>query len=545
MANDNPEGTSDDSQVPFISSRNDAPDPGVAPGMDELTPPSASTQDLQQPAPVDEPAAVTATAPPVTTPGDDAGTDLDAPSTDTHPDMPWVTAGAEDPVSTGEMETIAVSETPPPLPPLTDSQTPQTTTFDYDDYYGATTTPPRPEPVSARIEPKPETSKGGAGKGVVFFFAVLLAGVIGSIITLAVLAATGTFTDAAPVTETAPPTTVALAPTDTTVPQPVAPTEIVYDGGAAVNPTSVARKVVPSVVTVNVFQEGSDGAGTLLPTGSGSGVVMSTDGYIITNNHVVEDSTDFQVTFEDGRRYTAELVGTDALTDLAVLKISADDLVPIEFGSSDALSVGDPAIAVGNPLGQEGGASVSVGIISAFERTVEFGDSSRLFGMLQTDAAINSGSSGGALVDAEGKLIGITSAIGVSQAGPEGIGYAIPVELVHRITSEIIETGDVEHPFLGVTIGNYVEEAPDGAIVPAGAEIQTIEGSDTAAAKAGLEPGDVIVQIGDKEIKDQTDLILAVRLNRVGDEVQFRALRNGELLTFDVIMGKRPAEFGG
>jgi S1-C subfamily serine protease len=272
---------------------------------------------------------------------------------------------------------------------------------------------------------------------------------------------------------------------------------------------------------------------------------MSKDGYIITNNHVVEDSTDFEVTFEDGRIYTAELIGTDPLTDLAVLQISADNLVPVEFGSADSLEIGDPAIAVGNPLGQEGGASVSVGIVSAFERTVEFGDNSRLFGMLQTDAAINSGSSGGALVNADGQLIGITSAIGVSQAGPEGIGYAIPVELVQRITSEIIETGDVQHPFLGVEISTYLEEAPDGAIVPAGAEIQVITSGDSAAGTAGLQVGDIIVRIGDKPIQDQTDLILAVRLNRVGDEVTFEVLRDGETMSFDVVMGQRPAEFGG
>ncbi|MFV2000760.1 MAG: S1C family serine protease, partial [Acidimicrobiia bacterium] len=237
--------------------------------------------------------------------------------------------------------------------------------------------------------------------------------------------------------------------------------------------------------------------------------------------------------------------GTDPLTDLAVLKISADNLVPVEFGSSDALVVGDPAVAIGNPLGQDGGSSVSVGIVSAFNRQVEFGDGSLLHGMIQTDAAINSGSSGGALVDSEGKLIGITSAIGVSQAGPEGIGYAIPVELVERITAEIIETGDVQHPFLGVTVGTFLEQAPDGATTPSGSDIQTIEGTDSAAGIAGLEPGDVIVRIGDKEISNQTDLILAVRLYRVGDMVEFEALRDGVSMTFDVVMGQRPEEFGG
>jgi S1-C subfamily serine protease len=165
--------------------------------------------------------------------------------------------------------------------------------------------------------------------------------------------------------------------------------------------------------------------------------------------------------------------------------------------------------------------------------------------MIQTDAAINSGSSGGGLFDAEGRLIGITSAIGVSQAGPEGIGYAIPIELVDRITAEIIETGDVIHPFLGVSVATYDKVATDGAITPAGAIIDTVESAVTAAREAGLESGDIVVEIGGREIISQTDLILAVRLYRVGDEVEFVVLRDGERESFLVVMGQRPAEEGG
>ena len=153
--------------------------------------------------------------------------------------------------------------------------------------------------------------------------------------------------------------------------------------------------------------------------------------------------------------------------------------------------------------------------------------------------------SGGALVNSEGGLIGITSAIGVSQAGPEGIGYAVPVELAMRIADEIIETGDVAHPFLGVTIGTFLDEASDGATIPSGSDIQSIEGTGSAAGEAGLQAGDIIVRIGDKEITSQTDLILAVRLYRVGDEVEFVALRDDELKTFTVVLGQRPTEFGG
>ncbi|NHZ71293.1 MAG: trypsin-like serine protease, partial [Proteobacteria bacterium] len=434
--------------------------------------------------------------------------------------------------TTGEMDVVEATTPIESLEPI------PTVAFDYDTYYG------EPEPFSTPPPPPVETQSADTGskdhKGLMFLGA-FAAGILGAALTVGVLAATGSFSDA----ESTTSTTVANTASSAVTTAPQVTNQIINGVGSSVNPSAVALKVVPSVVTVNVFDQTDSDPGSLIGTGSGSGVVMSDEGFIITNNHVVEGSTNYSVIFEDGRSYEAELIGTDPLTDLAVLKISADNLVPVEFGSTDDLIIGDPAVAVGNPLGQDGGSSVSVGIVSAFDRTVEFGDDSRLFGMLQTDAAINSGSSGGALVDAEGKLIGITSAIGVSQAGPEGIGYAIPIELVDRITAEIIETGDVDHPFLGVTIGTFLEEAPDGAITPAGSDIQSITDSESAAGDAGLLPGDVVIRIGDKDIVDQTDLILAVRLHRVGDEVEFEALRDGESMTFAVVMGQRPEEFGG
>lgn len=398
---------------------------------------------------------------------------------------------------------------------------------------------PPPEPVSARIEEAPRKSKSSTA---LFLVGAVVAGILGALLTVGLLAATGTFDDSE--VNAAPPTTLVNGE-QAAQPVEVPPAQIINDLGAAVNPTAVAAKAVPSIVTVTVATAGVDEDSPAVGIGSGSGVVMSADGFIITNHHVIEGGDTFSVEFEDGRIYEATLVGSDDLTDIAVLQIEAASLTPADFGSSDALALGDPAVAIGNPLGQEGGASVTVGIISAFDRRVDFSDDSFLHGMIQTDAAINSGSSGGALFDAEGNLIGITSAIGVSQAGPEGIGYAIPIELVDRITAEIIETGDVAHPFLGVTIGTFLEEASDGAIIPAGAIVDSIEGTDSAAGMAGLQSGDIITEIGGKTILDQTDLILAVRLYRVGDEVTFVALRGSETMSFDVVMGQRPAEFGG
>ncbi|MDK1018578.1 MAG: trypsin-like peptidase domain-containing protein [Actinomycetota bacterium] len=396
-----------------------------------------------------------------------------------------------------------------------------------------------PQPVTARADQRaPERSSNTA----LFLLSVIVAGIFGSVVTIGALAATGTFDRP----EAAAPPPIIVDTTQPTQPVETLPSPVIISNlGTAVNPTAVAFKAVPSIVTVTVFEAPADDESQPIPVGSGSGVVISTDGYIVTNHHVIEDADTFSVTFEDGRVYEATLVGSDDHTDLAVLWINATALVPVEFGTSSSLKIGDPAIAIGNPLGQEGGASVTVGIISAFDRRVDFADNSFLHGMIQTDAAINSGSSGGALFDAAGRLIGITSAIGVSQAGPEGIGYAIPIELVERITAEIIDTGDVVHPFLGVSIATHTEVSDDGAITPAGAIIHTIEGENSAAGIAGLLPGDVVTRIGTRDIRDQTDLILAVRLYRVGDEVEFTATREGEEFTFSVVMGERPAEFGG
>jgi serine protease Do len=443
-------------------------------------------------------------------------------------------------------DTSEFDSTPPaeePTPEFWDSQSeriaPPVVPFVYDESSSEPVAEPMPEPVSARIQ-EPEARKGP--RTALFLAGSIVAGIIGALLTIGVLAATGTFDE--PDAVAAPPTTVATgaqASQTTEIPPP----QIINGLGAAVNPTAVAAKAIPSIVTVTVANAPTDEDGQTIAIGSGSGVVMSAEGYIITNHHVIEGGDTFSVEFEDGRIYEAKLIGSDDLTDIAVLQIDASELTPVDFGSADSLSIGDPAVAIGNPLGQEGGASVTVGIISAFNRRVDFADETSLSGMIQTDAAINSGSSGGALFDVDGNLIGITSAIGVSQAGPEGIGYAIPIELVDRITAEIIETGDVVHPFLGVRVGTYLDQASDGALFPGGGLIDTIEGTDSAAGLAGLQVGDVIIGIGGKTITDQSDLVLAVRLYRVGDEVEFTAKRNGETMTFVVIMGQRPVEFQG
>jgi S1-C subfamily serine protease len=194
-------------------------------------------------------------------------------------------------------------------------------------------------------------------------------------------------------------------------------------------------------------------------------------------------------------------------------------LDPIELGAASALSVGDTAVAVGSPLGLEGGPSLTVGVISAFGRQVQTGPSTVLYGMLQTDAPITSGSSGGALVDGAGRLIGITTAVGVSDVGIEGIGFATPVEIVGRVVDELITDGSVEHAFLGITGTTAFEDAVDGARVASGVEVGSVEPA-SAAASADLAPGDVITSIDGRPIETMDELIVALRVRYPGDQVE-------------------------
>ena len=392
--------------------------------------------------------------------------------------------------------------------------------------------PPPPAKTPEPLAREPE-SRSHISTGVVAF----VSAVVGAAAVVGILALLGLFS--ADTTEAITDPTETVASPVTTVVQQVI-NEIITSGGDDQDAEAVAIKVVPSVVTVEV---GDLEENVLTLTGSGSGVIMD-DGYIITNHHVIEDATVTRVVLQDGRIYDTEFVGSDAYSDLAVLRIDIEGLPPIEFGSTDDVLIGQFAVAVGNPLGQDGGASLTTGVISALSRTVDVGDTSPLYGMLQTDAPITSGSSGGALVDAEGNLIGITSAIGVGRGGAEGIGYAIPVELVQRIAAEIIEKGEVHHGFIGIYGTDYVETADDGALVPGGAEIAELwdgeEGS--AAGRAGFEAGDVIVMVEGTEITSMEDLVIELRLHHVGDKIEMTVLRDGEPFTASLILDERPED---
>jgi len=304
------------------------------------------------------------------------------------------------------------------------------------------------------------------------------------------------------------------------------PSTITVASAGAVAPAAgsiaaVAAAVQPSVVQLNV--SGADGEGT------GTGFVVSGDGYIVTNNHVAGGAGDggkIDVTFSDGSTATGKLVGADAGYDLAVVKVDRTELPALTLGSSDAINVGDTAIAIGSPLGLQG--TVTSGIVSALNRPVTAGgqgDTSYI-SAIQTDAAINPGNSGGPLVNGSGEVIGVNSAIATlgmgAASGNIGLGFAIPIDTAKRIVDEIINTGTSQTPIIGVQLDlNFA--GPGGAV----SEVTV----DSPADSAGLQSGDVITKVDGLLITDPTALIVAIRANAPGDTIELTVLRNGETLS--------------
>ena len=357
--------------------------------------------------------------------------------------------------------------------------------------------------------------------------AAALGGLIGSLLTFAGLSAAGVLSEPDPVITTSTTISVEPATAEVTVPIPI-------EGTTAV--AVIAELVRPSIVTVEV---GNGNGVDALAAGTGSGVVYSEDGYVLTNNHVVEDAEFVRVVFLDGRIYQAEVVGTDPLTDVAVIKVATPDLIPIELAKIEDVRIGDPAIAIGNPLGLRGGPSVTSGIVSAFNRTLTVTATEDLFGLIQTDAPITRGSSGGALLDGQGRLIGITTAIGVSDVGAEGLGFAVPVNIVVGVAEDLIADGEVRHAFLGIIGENAFELTEDNARLPTGARIASIE-PDSAIGTAGAQAGDTIVTLDGALIANMNELVAMLRTHRAGDTVEVRLLRENETITVNVILDRRP-----
>ena len=309
----------------------------------------------------------------------------------------------------------------------------------------------------------------------------------------------------------------------------------------------IAERVSPSVVSiqVEVKQSQSMGPGMFgfpfgrqqqepgLQKGSGSGMVLSADGAILTNNHVVENALRIKVSLQDGRHFTAKVVGVDPATDLAVLKIEAKGLTPIKFADSDASQVGQWVVAIGSPFGLD--YTVTAGVLSAKGRG-SLG-ANEIEDYLQTDASINPGNSGGPLVNLQGEVLGVNTMI----IGSSGIGFAIPSNLSKKVSSELLSKGDVSRAWIGVS---YQELTPElassfgvqrnrGALVN-----EVVQGG--PSAKAGLRPGDIILDVQGREIKEGKDLLRAILLFPVGEKLTVNVLRDGQPQKLAVTTAERP-----
>ena len=381
-------------------------------------------------------------------------------------------------------------------------------------------------PVSVGPEPARPTAGRRGGRGIL---GGIVGGIVGAVLVVLGLAATdlielgGTDAPAA----TAP---VAREPVVERTPLPDPGL------GASVIP-DMADRVLPSVVRINV-------SGTVDLTGAGalgSGVIYRSDGYIITNHHVIKDAAAVEVLLADGDRFAAEIVGSDVLNDLAVLRIDRDGLPAIDLRPpSEPLRVGETVVAIGSPFGLD--ATVTSGIISALNRDLRVPDSSDVIpAVIQTDAAINPGNSGGALVDLKGRLVGINTAI-VSRTGAnEGVGFAVPVRQAVVSSDQLIEQGFVRYPLLGIT-GTDISAAVQAELGLAsrrGAVVDSVQ-TGSGAEAAGMRVRDVIVAVDGVPLRSMSDLVAEVRRRAPGMTVSFDVRRRDEQLRLEVVLGERP-----
>ena len=313
------------------------------------------------------------------------------------------------------------------------------------------------------------------------------------------------------------------------------------NGQPVVSLAPLVDKAAPAVVNIRVVQERRGPFGRAFESGgAGSGVIVDADnGYILTNHHVVGEADEIQVGLIDGRTLDAEVVGSDAATDIALIKVEGDDLTEMPIGDSNAVRVGDFVIAIGNPYGLTH--TVTSGIVSALGRTGINREGYEDF--IQTDASINPGNSGGALVNMSGELIGINSMIFSRSGGNVGIGFAVPTEIASSIMGQIIDFGEIRRGLLGVNIQDIDSEAARTLnIETEGGALVSRVFPDSAAEKAGLEVGDVIIGINDKDIKSATELRNTVGLLRSGDSVSIRYIRDNKKRTTSAVLGSAAAQ---
>ena len=369
--------------------------------------------------------------------------------------------------------------------------------------------------------PTSPTSSGGRepsrGRGVLA--GALVGGLVGALVTGGLFLAFDDGSDT---------TTIVRSSSPEVVSRPA--TELVGDESDIAAIIATAEPAIVAITTGDGPGSGNGGAGT--------GFVLSTDGYIVTNSHVVDGATRIEVALTDGGLEAADIVGQDPSTDLAMLKVDRTDLAAIELGDSEAAQVGDEVVAIGNALALEGGLSVTRGIISGTNRTVETNLGGSLLGMMQTDAAINPGNSGGPLLDASGRVIGINTAI-ANPASAQNVGFAIPISKAEPIIEDL-RLGRVA-AFLGVTTDTVTPELARerDLAVDAGALVVVVtEG--TPADDAGIETGDVIIEIGGEVIDGSGDVPTAIRSHRPGDAISVVVNRDGERVEVEATLTERP-----
>lgn len=321
-----------------------------------------------------------------------------------------------------------------------------------------------------------------------------------------------------------------------------------------------ANKILPSIVGISItynvtsssplygfFGQGKGSSTTSEATASGSGIIISEDGYIVTNNHVVDSSsastyydiseaTSVKVSlYGEDTQYDAKIIGKDSQTDLAVLKIEKTGLTPAEFADSDTVKVGEFAMAVGNPL--DLGTSITCGVVSALNRKVQDSEGTTTYTCIQTDAAINSGNSGGALVNSQGQVIGINT-LKVASTGVEGIGFAIPINSTTDIIDQLKTNQKVKRPYIGISGRDLDEETAKRYNLVKGVYVVSVD-EYSAAEKAGLKIGDVIIGIDDKEISTMSELNEIKNTHSIGDTVKLKINRNGQEKEISLTLGEQ------
>jgi S1-C subfamily serine protease len=339
-------------------------------------------------------------------------------------------------------------------------------------------------------------------------------------------------------TAAAPTTTPFRTPTPTATAQPTPiPTELSY----LPNVADIVAKVEPSVVYISVEYLESSFFGQTLSTKTGSGVLLSADGNILTNNHVISDASKIQVLLPDSdQTYQAKLVAADSISDLAVIKIDGQNFPTAQFGDPSILRVGDWVIAIGNALGLEGGPTVTIGIVSNLDRSFSpsAGDQSAYYDIIQTSAAINPGNSGGPLVDLEGKVVGVNTLI---ISGAENIGFAISTNTARHVYEDLLQYGHVIRPYLGA---NFRDLTPDlasqiGLSVNTGVLV-SYAAPNSPIDKAGIKANDVITSFQDQKVSEASRLIKLLWEYNVGDSVKITFWRGNNQQVVSVTLGERP-----